>query len=253
MHDWFTIEKIDSETWVISEYKHWEQTHCYLLIDSKQAVLIDTGLGVSNIKQVIDSLTELPVLVVTTHVHWDHIGGHGFFDDIAVHEADAEWLNHFPVSLSVVKSNLLKRSCDFPKDFDIDNYQVFQGKPTRLLKDGDIIDFGNRQLMVIHTPGHSPGHICLYEPERGYFFSGDLIYKGCLDAFYPSTNPADFMRSVHRIRALHVWRLLPGHHALDVSADLISEVDDGFRSIDKQGKLKQGNGIFQFKNFSIHI
>ncbi|HBM75851.1 MAG TPA: MBL fold metallo-hydrolase, partial [Clostridiaceae bacterium] len=143
--------------------------------------------------------------------------------------------------------------CDFPKEFDINGYQIFQGNPTRILKDGDIIDFGNRHLAVIHTPGHSPGHICLYEIERGYLFSGDLIYKGCLDAFYPSTNPVDFMNSVHRIRTLQVQRLLPGHHTLNVSSNLISEVDDGFQKIYKQGKLRQGSGIFQFKNFSIHI
>jgi glyoxylase-like metal-dependent hydrolase (beta-lactamase superfamily II) len=254
VNDWFTIEMIDRETWAISEYKHWEKTHCYLLLGSNQAALIDTGLGVSNIRQVVDSLTELSVLVVTTHVHWDHIGGHGLFADIAVHEADAKWLaGGFPVSLSSIKSNLMRKPCDFPKEFGINGYQIFQGNPTRILKDGDIIDFGNRHLAVIHTPGHSPGHICLYEIERGHLFSGDLIYKGCLDAFYPSTNPVDFMNSVHRIRTLQVQRLLPGHHTLNVSSNLISEVDDGFQKIYKRGKLRQGSGIFQFKNFSIHI
>jgi glyoxylase-like metal-dependent hydrolase (beta-lactamase superfamily II) len=254
MNDWFTIETIDRETWAISEYKHWEETHCYLLLGSNQAVLIDTGLGVSNIRRVVDSLTELPVLVVTTHAHWDHIGGHGLFDDIAVHEADAKWLaGGFPVSISSIRSNLMRKPCDFPKAFDIKGYQIFQGNPTRILKDGDVIDLGDRQLTVIHTPGHSPGHICLYEIERGYLFSGDLIYKGCLDAFYPSTSPVDFMNSVHRIRTLQVQKLLPGHHTLNVSSDLIGEVDDGFQKICKQGKLWQGSGIFQFKNFSIHI
>ena len=50
MKDWFSVEKIDVNTFVISEYKHWEETHCYLLIGTKFAVLIDTGLGVANIK-----------------------------------------------------------------------------------------------------------------------------------------------------------------------------------------------------------
>lgn len=51
MGNWFTIEKIDSNTYAISEYKHWEETHSYLLIGEKSALLIDTGLGVSNIKR----------------------------------------------------------------------------------------------------------------------------------------------------------------------------------------------------------
>ena len=82
MKDWFTVEKIDEDTYAISEYQHWEETHCYLLCGTKRALLIDTGLGVANIKEVVDKLTMLPIFVVTTHVHWDHIGGHQYFENI---------------------------------------------------------------------------------------------------------------------------------------------------------------------------
>ena len=54
MSDWFTVEEIDSQTFAISEYKHWEETHCYLLCGQESAVLIDTGLGVSNIRKIVD-------------------------------------------------------------------------------------------------------------------------------------------------------------------------------------------------------
>ena len=84
MNSWFDIEKIDCDTYAISEYRHWEETHCYLLCGTTSAVLIDTGLGIANIKKVIDSLTALPITVITTHIHWDHIGGHRYFDNIAV-------------------------------------------------------------------------------------------------------------------------------------------------------------------------
>ena len=57
MDSWFTVEQIDQDTFVISEYKHWEETHCYLLCGEKCAILIDTGLGVSNIRKIVDSLT----------------------------------------------------------------------------------------------------------------------------------------------------------------------------------------------------
>ena len=79
---WFSVEKIDSDTFAISEYKHWEDTHCYLLCGTEKAVFIDTGLGVGNIREIVDSLTSLPVTVMTTHVHWDHIGGHRYFEKI---------------------------------------------------------------------------------------------------------------------------------------------------------------------------
>ena len=108
MDSWFQTEQIDENTFVISEEKHWEQTHCYLLLGSKKALLIDTGLGVANIKKVAELITDLPIEVVTTHIHWDHIGGHKYFDFIYVHEAEVEWLAQFPVPRSVVVSNLLK-------------------------------------------------------------------------------------------------------------------------------------------------
>ena len=108
-NNWFTIEQIDRDTFSISEYKHWEETHCYLLCGEKYDILIDTGLGVSNISRIVDSLTKLPVMTVTTHVHWDHIGGHKYFDNIAVHEAEKDWLSvRFPIPLQVVKNNLTR-------------------------------------------------------------------------------------------------------------------------------------------------
>lgn len=254
MDNWFTVEKIDSQTFAISEYKHWEETHCYLLCGQKSAILIDTGLGVSNIKEIVDDLTKLPIMVVTTHVHWDHIGGHQYFDNIAVHEMEKEWLSvKFPIPLQVVRNNLTKFPCDFPKEFDIEAYRIFQGIPQRTLHDGDCLDLGGRKIQVVHTPGHSPGHCCFYEHERKYLFSGDLIYKGCLYAFYPTTDPQLFYHSVKQLQKYEISRILPGHHQLDIPVSLIDEVKSGFEQIEENGKLKQGNGLFEFGDFQIQI
>ncbi len=253
-YNWFTVEKIDAQTFAISEYKHWEETHCYLLCGTERAVLIDTGLGVANIKEVIDNLTDLPVAVLTTHAHWDHIGGHKYFKDFAIHKNEVSWVSEqFPLPLYVVKKNLTLEPCDFPKDFNIDDYQIFKGTPTSILRDGDFIDLCNRTLKVIHTPGHSPGHCCFYEQDRSWLYSGDLIYKGCLDAFYPTTDPIAFMRSVEKVSPLKIKKVLPAHHQLNISASLIDEIVKAFRSLYRQGKLRQGNGIFDFGEFQIHI
>lgn len=254
MNDWFTVEEIDSQTFAISEYRHWEETHCYLLCGRDSALLIDTGLGISNIRNVVNELTNLPVMAAATHVHWDHIGGHRFFDCIAVHESERDWLSvRFPLPLKAVRESLTMLPCDFPAGFSIDDYQVFQGEPQRLLHDGDRLELGLRDIQVIHTPGHSPGHCCFYEPERGYLFSGDLIYKGCLYAHYPTTNPGLFYDSVKKIRKYSIARLLPGHHSLDIPVSLVAEIEAGFGQIEHQGRLTQGSGVFDFGSFQIQI
>lgn len=254
MENWFTVEKIDNDTFTISEYKHWEETHCYLLCGKKQAILIDTGLGVSNIKDIVSNLTSLPIMIVTTHVHWDHIGGHSHFNSIAVHHAEEEWLSiKFPLPLQVVKSNLLRKHCNFPKNFDIDNYQIFNGMPQRIFHDGDCFDLGGRQLLVIHTPGHSPGHCCFYEPERKYLYSGDLIYCGCLDVFYPTTDPQLFLQSIIKVQSLDINRILPAHHKISVPIDIINRIEKAFTKLDDEENLEQGKGLFDFGDFQIHV
>ena len=254
MENWFTVETIDTNTYAISEYKHWEETHCYLLCGTKNAVLIDTGLGVANIREVVDCLTSLPVMTVTTHVHWDHIGGHRYFERFAVHEAERDWLSvRFPLPPEAVKGNLTRDPCDFPEDFNIDNYQIFQGEPQRILRGGDHPDLGNRVLEVIHTPGHSPGHCCFYEPERKHLYSGDLIYRGCLDVFYPTTDPRQFFRSVRIIQSMEIERVMPGHHQLSVPVDLIDRIEAGFGKLEREGNLEQGKGVFDFGDFQIHL
>ena len=254
MNGWFTIEEIDKQTFAISEYQHYEETHCYLLCGQNKAVLIDTGLGVSNIKCVVSYLTTLPVTIFTTHVHWDHIGGHRLFERIAVHEAEIDWISgRFPLPLETVKAQLTKLPCAFPKDFDVDAYRLFQGAPQIFLHDGDCFDLGGRTIQVLHTPGHSPGHCCFYEIEKRYLYSGDLIYKGCLDAFYPSTDPQLFYQSVKHLTKLDVSRVFPGHHDLEIPVSLIREIEADFSQIEKNGQLKQGNGLFDFGDVIIHI
>mgnify|MGYP003294058001 CR=1 FL=1 len=254
LDNWFTVEKIDEATYVISEYKHKEETHCYLLIGNEKALLIDTGLGVANIKEVVNVITDLPIMVVVTHVHWDHIGGHKYFDNVAVHENEKEWLmGNFPLPLEIVKRNLFDENCEFPEGFDAESYEIFHGIPQLILYDNDEIDLGNRKVQVIHTPGHSPGHCCFYESERCYLYSGDLVYKGCLDMFYPTTNPELFAQSIRKINELDVRRILPGHHNLKVPVQMISEIEKAFLYLKNDGNLEQGKGLFEFGEFQIHL
>ena len=252
--EWFTIEKIDDNTFIISEYKHWEEAHCYVIIGTERCLLIDTGLGVENIEEQVRKLTDKPVIVVSTHVHYDHIGGDKYFSDIYVHEAETEWINGgFPLTIEQVRDFLTEEPCDFPKDFDVNNYCLFEGVPTRVLKDNDTIELGERIIQIIHTPGHSPGHMCLYEKEKGYLFTGDLIYIGVLFAYFPSTDPIAYMNSIKKLLPLSVNRILPAHHDLDVPLSIIKDIDKAFTELYEQGKLSHGSGIFSYENFGIKL
>lgn len=255
--NWFTVENIDNATFAISEYGHWTQVHSYLFIGKERAALIDTGLGIANIKEVVQRLTNLPILVITTHVHADHIGGHSLFTEIAVHENDKSWLeNGIPIPIEQFRKYITKEPFTKkpPESFRIENYTVFTGSPSRILIDSETIELGNRTLEVLHTPGHSPGHICIFERDTGYLVTGDLLYEGTLYAFFSSTDPQLFAKSIHRLNALsHISTLLPGHNRLDIPVDLLSEADNAFDEISVQNKLKQGTGLHEFERISIKL
>lgn len=253
--NWFTIEKLNNNTYAISEYNHWEEVHSYLLLGEKSALLIDTGLGIGNIKKEVEKLTDMHIKVISTHIHWDHIGGHKEFKYIYAHEDEVSWLKEgIPIPLEVVKKNVVKDVKEFPKGFDIDKYSIYTGDPFKIVKDGDIIDIGNRKIEIIHTPGHSPGHICLYDRKYDYLFTGDLIYSGTLYAFYPSTDPLEFKNSVGKLlKYKNIKKCLPSHHDLDIPVKMIRKVYNGFLEIEDICGLKQGAGVFDFDGFSIYI
>jgi glyoxylase-like metal-dependent hydrolase (beta-lactamase superfamily II) len=198
---WFTVEGIDPSTYAISEYGHWEHPHSYVVLGQERGALIDSGLGVGNIKAVVERLTSLPVAVLTTHSHWDHIGGHDLFTDIAVHRLDARWLEHgIPTPLENQRATFMREALETqpPAGFALENWHPPRVRPTRLLEDHDKVALGARSLEILHTPGHSLGHIWIYDSVTGYLFTGDLVYSGTLHASYESTDPESFASSVVR-------------------------------------------------------
>ncbi len=253
MSDWFTIDQIDRNTYIISEYRHWEETHCYLLIGNKYSLLIDTGLGISNIHEEVAKLTDNPLIAVATHIHWDHIGGHEYFPDFYAHQEELNWLNgEFPLTISRIKEMVVDR-CHLPEGYNVEDYTFFQGNPTRILKDNDLIDIGGRHIQVLHTPGHSPGHMCFWEEKRAYLFTGDLVYKDTLFAFFPSTDPGAYLRSLERISKLPVNRVLPAHHSLDIHPEILDRMRKAFRELERDGKLCHGSGTFNYGDWAVSL
>ncbi len=253
METWFAIDHIDANTHVISEYRHWEETHCYLLEGKKCALLIDTGLGICDVSAEVKKLTDKPVTAVATHIHWDHIGGHKYYPDFYAHGAELDWLSGgFPLSMETIQGMVIDR-CNLPEGYNISTYELFQGNPALIHHDGDVIELGERSITVFHTPGHSPGHMCFWEAETGYLFTGDLVYKDTLLAYYPSTDPQAYLNSLEKIAVLPAKRVFPAHHTLDIQAEILIRMRDAFRKLDEEGKLHHGSGTFDYGDWAVWL
>ncbi len=249
MDNWFTIDQIDATTYIISEYRHWEETHCYLLNGGERSLLIDTGLGISNIYSEVLKLTDKPITAVATHIHWDHIGGHKYFPDFYAHSEELEWLNgKFPLSLETVKKMVVDR-CDLPDGFDVNGYVFFQGMPTKILADHEVIDIGDREIEVLHTPGH----LCFWERNRGYLFTGDLVYKDILFAYYPSTDQETYLVSLEKVAVLPLERVFPAHHSLDIQPEILVRMRETFGQLKADGKLHHGSGTFNYGDWGVWL
>lgn len=253
MSDWFTIDQINKDTYIVSEYRHWEENHCYLLNGDEYSLLIDTGLGICNIYNEIIKLTDKPIIAVATHIHWDHIGGHEYFPNFYAHEAEVNWLKgEFPLTIHQIKEMVVDR-CDLPEGYNVEEYKFFQGTPEKLLKDNESIHIGGRSIQVLHTPGHSPGHMCFWEKESGFLFTGDLVYKGTLFAYFPSTDPEAYLNSLKRITSLPVKRVFSAHHTLDIQPEILPRMCNALQELKKEGKLHHGSGTFNYGDWSIWL
>jgi glyoxylase-like metal-dependent hydrolase (beta-lactamase superfamily II) len=253
---WFTIKKIDNITFAISEYGHWEKVHSFLLVGEEKAALIDTGLGIDNIKRITNQLTDLPIVVITTHVHVDHIGSHGEFETIYVHEEDADWLINGIKGLPIeqIRKDIGRDiTIPTPETFDPDTYTPYQGEPTGILQDGDVIDIGNRKLTIYHTPGHSPGHLSVFDNINGYLFTGDLLYDITpVYAFYPSTNPVDLVNSLDKISGIpNVSKVFGSHNTLGLDPSILLEVKIAIRKLREEDLVQHGTGLHKFERFSV--
>ena len=98
-----------------------------------------------------------------------------------------------------------------PEPYRSTAYAVRAAPATRIVADGDIVDLGSRHFEVIHTPGHSPGGIALWEAATNILFSGDVVYDGPLveDAYH--SDPGDYYASMKRLHDIPV-RVVHGGH-----------------------------------------
>lgn len=176
-------------------------------------LLFDSGLGHFSLRAHVPLVSERAIDCVASHTHFDHIGCHHEFPGCcAVHSAEAHILadprNDWTLAGRYATGEMFDR---VPEGWDTAAYHVRPAHPDRILEAGDVIDLGDRAFEVIHTPGHSPGGIGLFENKTGIFLSGDIIYDGPLiDDAYHSDIPT-YAEILERLRALPVSVVHGGH------------------------------------------
>lgn len=160
------------------------------------------------------------------------------------------------MSLEQIRANTARDiTIPIPKTFNRDTYTPFTGKPTELLTDGDVVNLGNRKLIIYHTPGHSPGHICIFDESKSYLFTGDLLYDETpIYAFYPTTDPVDLVNSLEKITTIPKVNMIYGaHNTLGIKPDILEEVKKAVIYLRENDLVKFGTGIHQFKGFSVRF
>jgi glyoxylase-like metal-dependent hydrolase (beta-lactamase superfamily II) len=259
--EWFDVYKLAEGTYAIYEPNQFEEAISFLVLGDERGVIIDTGTGIGDIKQVVEALTDLPISVVQTHAHYDHVGGTFRFDEVAVFDNEAEIDR---LKSGVDNARLQSYATDeylwkpLPEGFDTATWTIPPVEPTTLLHEGDVIDLGGRMLEVIHTPGHSPGSICLLDRDNRLLFTGDHFFPGPLYAHTQDVNIDDYIASMDKIAARigEYDYVCAAHNDPWVKSEVIPRVREAFRTIfEGKGNYSEDEGLrrYRFDGFDILI
>ena len=213
--DWYTVTRFSDDIRLISELHITEFYRCNIwhVRGSRSDALIDSGMGVVSLREHIPLVSEKQTVAIASHTHFDHIGCHHEFVDRCVHTAEADLLAR-PTRQNTLADPYVKDDIFTalpPQPYESSTYAVKAAPATRLLEDGDAIDLGNRILEVIHTPGHSPGGIALWESATRTLFSGDIVYDGPLIEDTYHANAADYISSMKRLLTIPLDTVHGGH------------------------------------------
>lgn len=179
--------------------------HAYLVNDRERRVLIDSGLA-QDVEHLTSQLAVLNLhpadihMVINTHEHYDHTGGNRHFQDTALIAAHR---------FAATKIEMLDEYVTHAKEsgFDMEGFRVHLW-----LENGTLIVTGDYRFEIVHTPGHTSGCICIYEPQQHFMFTGDtLVAGGDLPPVLESGSGSDYVNSLERLNTLKLSSIFPGH------------------------------------------
>jgi glyoxylase-like metal-dependent hydrolase (beta-lactamase superfamily II) len=252
---WFEVYRVAPGVLAIYEPHQWEEAIDYLIEGHTRALLLDTGMGIGDLKRLVTHLTSLPIVVVNSHTHPDHTGNNWQFS--AIYSFDSDYTRKNALGSRDVRAEIEPgKICGaFPQGFDPATYATRPWKTTRWLHNGDRIDLGGRSLQVLATPGHAPDAICLFDSANGLLFTGDTYYPGPIYVFSPGADPAAYQRSVDALAKLapKVSLVLGGHNEPVAPPSVLIELAREFDAI-RAGKIagkNVGHGITEYKGSQI--
>ncbi|MEE9588567.1 MAG: MBL fold metallo-hydrolase [Hyphomicrobiaceae bacterium] len=213
---WYETRRVGDDVTYIGEpfIKEFYRCNVWHVRGRDRDLLVDSGMGVVSLREHIPFVTEKRCIAVASHTHFDHIGCHHEFEERLIHPAEAELLAH-PTRANTfadpyVTDDIFTKLP--PAPYSSTEYAVKAAPATRLVEDGNIIDLGDRHFEVVHTPGHSPGGIALWEAATEILFTGDIVYDGPLiEDIYPASAD-EYYGSMKRLLDFPVRVVHGGHY-----------------------------------------
>jgi hydroxyacylglutathione hydrolase len=188
-----------------------KSSHSYIIKGDRLNMLIDSGLD-SNFQLLQESLLKIGLkvrdidIVVNTHEHFDHIGANRYFQEhtiIAAHR------------FAATKIAMNDRYVTLYKSGDANELSLYVHL---WLESKSRFDLGNYTLDVIHTPGHTSGSICIYEPIKKFLFTGDMLFAGgTLSYIAESGSVGDYINSIMSLNTRQILEIYPGHGEMSVN------------------------------------
>ena len=262
-HGWFEVKAVAPAVFAISEPRQYEGVTSFLVIGSERALLFDSGLGVARIGEVVQKLTTLPVIVINSHTHFDHVGGNREFADVrnldhpfsaaSARGEVAEWLHEY-AGATLAED----RVCGpLPTGVTTREYVLPSWRVSARIRDGETIDLGNRRLEILATPGHTPDSLSLLDRDDGLLFTGDTYYSDEIYLWGPETDVAAYTASIDRLARLEpgLKKLLPAHGLPMAEPVRLIELQRALREIQagtaRFEPAEDGLRRFRFDHFSI--
>ncbi|MBL8961247.1 MAG: MBL fold metallo-hydrolase, partial [Gemmatimonadetes bacterium] len=226
---WFHVYRVDPGVFALYEPYNFQEVISWLVVGTERALLFDTGMGMSRISAVVRELTRLPIIVVNSHTHYDHVGGNAEFSDLRGMDTwytreSAAGIPHHDVTQEVTPQAFCAARLRVP--FDTSTYAIRPFSLRSTIRDGSVIPLGGRQLEVLHIPGHTPDAIALLDRAAGLLWTGDTFYPGPIWLFFPGTDHAAYAQSVSRLAALvpTLRKVLPAHNFPVVDPAVLARV-----------------------------